>query len=143
MDAPDSTDYAVWWLRIALGDLLTAAAILGDPALPPRETAELAQQAAEKALKAAIALDGTEPPRTHDLILLAQRVPDGVRITDLAVDLVALSAAFPGARYPDPLEPPYEHPEVLRLHEAAEGILRAVTTYFQAQGVDIAALEPR
>src|SRR3989337_845941 len=81
MDAPDSTDYAVWWLRIALGDLLTAAAILGDPALPPGGTAELAQQAAEKALKAAIALDGSEPPRTHDLVLLVQRVPVGVRIS--------------------------------------------------------------
>jgi HEPN domain-containing protein len=143
MDAPDSTDYAVWWLRIALGDLVTAAAILGDLALPPRETAELAQQAAEKALKATIALDGSEPPRTHDLVLLAQRVPVGVRIADLSVDLVALSAAFPSARYPDPLEPLYEHPEALRLHEAAEAILRAVTTHFEAQGVDISALEPR
>jgi len=46
---------SVRWFRFALGDLAAAKAILADDRLPSRDAAYLAQQAAEKALKATIA----------------------------------------------------------------------------------------
>ena len=73
---------AVWWLRLALGDLAAARGLLLAEGVAPRQAAYLAQQAAEKALKATIALEGGEPPLTHDLIFLtasARRKPGCAR----------------------------------------------------------------
>ena len=53
---------ALWWLRTAIGDLAAARALLAVTAVAPRQAAYLAQQAAEKALKATIAFQGDEPP---------------------------------------------------------------------------------
>ncbi len=101
-----STDEAGWWLRIAVGDLEAARSILRtEHVVPARLGAQLAQQAAEKALKAILVASGVPATRTHDLVYLAAR--GGTRLrSDLAgVDLVMLSAVLSRARYPNRSDP--------------------------------------
>lgn len=133
---------AAWWLRVALGDLRAARAILGDPAAPPRAAAAFAQQAAEKALKGAIAYAGTDPPRTHDLVALwALLRARGMNIAE-PTDLALLSEAGRGARYPDPDEPPYERSAAGPLIEGAEAVVEAIRIHLRADGMDVTNLEP-
>lgn len=133
---------AAWWLRVALGDFRAARAILGDPAAPPRAAAAFAQQAAEKALKGAIAYDGTDPPRTHDLVALwALLRARGMNIAE-PTDLALLSEAVGGARYPDPDEPPYERSAAGPLIEGAEAVVEAIRIHLRADGMDVTNLEP-
>jgi HEPN domain-containing protein len=93
-------DAAVWWLRTALGNLRTAQALLMDTSLPPRESAQFAQGAAERALKAAIALSGSEPTRTHDLVYLAACGGSDLQRALASVDVAELSAVLARSRYP-------------------------------------------
>ncbi len=143
MSAGEAAPYPAWWIEIAEGDLAMAEAILRNPELPPRGAAGLAQQAAEKALKAAIALDGHEPPRTHSLLALAHQVPERLAIDELSVDLAALTDAVGAARYPDPTELIYEPEEALRLVADARVLVTAVVAYFASEGSDVSRLTPR
>jgi HEPN domain-containing protein len=133
---------AIWWLRAALGDLVAAQALMDVAAVPPREAAYLAQQAAEKAIKAAIALLGTEPPFRHDLLFLLDRSPGDARLRDVNVDLVALSGAQTAARYPQLDDPPYEPEEVGRLVMDASRLVVAVQEYFDRLGFVGTGLAP-
>jgi HEPN domain-containing protein len=56
-------DAAAWWLRLARGDLAAARRLQKADGVTPRPVAYLAQQAAEKALKATLALEGGSRPR--------------------------------------------------------------------------------
>ena len=122
------------WFRTALGDLATAEAILTDRRLPPREAAFLAQQAAEKALKATIALQGTEPPWTHDLLYLRIMAPVDVRTATASIELRPLWAAASTARYPDGGDPPLEYDEVVGLLTDASEIIGIVRLYLDGFG---------
>lgn len=64
MNAPEPPQLAAHWLATALGDLGGAEALLRADGLPARQAVQLAQQAAEKALKGAIIFGGVTPPRT-------------------------------------------------------------------------------
>jgi HEPN domain-containing protein len=133
---------AAWWLRTALGDLAAARALLNDPALPPRQAAHLAQQAAEKAFKATIALSGAEPPWTHDLLFLLERSPDDARLRGVLVDIVALSDAQTAARYPQLDDPPYDQEEAQQLVGDAARLVVAVQDYFDRLGLGGTGLTP-
>ena len=67
MSADDATVLAARWLRYARGDLDAASALLESGAGEPRHVAGLAQQAAEKAIKAVLVAGQIEFPFTHDL----------------------------------------------------------------------------
>ena len=67
---PDSELVARAWLEYADGDLAAARGGIELAAIPGWIIGFHAQQAAEKAFKAALALAGVEPPRTHDLLRL-------------------------------------------------------------------------
>lgn len=99
-------DATVWWLRTALGDLQAAQVLLSDTSLPARGSAQFAQQAAEKALKAAIASTGSEPTRTHDLVYLALRGGRALQLALSHIDIATLSAALARSRYPVRNDPP-------------------------------------
>lgn len=131
-----SADAAVWWIRTAIGDLADARAIANAADTPLRGAAYLAQQAAEKALKAAISFDGKDPPRVHDLAWLGAGLAGLFDGFASPPDLTRLSAAAITARYPDPDDPPYDIDEVERLIVDAEVVLGAVRTYLAARGVD-------
>ena len=70
----DPSDCAREWLAVAELDLLAARDLVGNPALP-RQASYFAQQAAEKAIKAALAKANLALPRTHDLSELVALLP--------------------------------------------------------------------
>jgi HEPN domain-containing protein len=65
------------WLRYARQDLVAAEAMLGRSDMWPRHACWLAQQAAEKAIKAVLVFLQIDFPRSHDLDALRNLVPDG------------------------------------------------------------------
>ena len=138
----DDADYAAHWWGLAMGELTGAKAIDAKEALPPRVAAWLAHQAVEKALKAAIALTGQEPPRTHDLVALATGLtwPPDVDIS-IAV-LRRLSDAQIGQRYPEPFEPPIDRGEAHDLIEAASEVIEQVRASLERQGLRTDTIEP-
>ena len=75
MNAPESKR----WLAYARSDLDAAHALLRDPDHYPRQVCFLAQQAAEKALKAVLVLLEIEFPFTHDLDHLREMMPTAGR----------------------------------------------------------------
>ena len=133
---------ALWWLRTAIGDLAAARALLAVAAVALRQAAYLAQQAAEKAFKATIALRGDEPPLTHDLLFLLQRSPDDAALRGVLVDIVALSGAQSVARYPQLDDPPYDVEEAEQLVADASRLVIAVQAYFDRLGLAGTGLTP-
>lgn len=88
------------WLRFSAEDLNVAHRLLtGDPSVP-RHVCWLAQQSAEKALKAALVLEGIEFPYSHDLDALRNLLPDGWSIREDLPDLAELTEWAVEARYP-------------------------------------------
>ncbi len=76
------------WLHYAEGDLLSAKVLAASNDLPPRNACYLAQQCAEKALKAVLILADIELIRTHDLDALVQRMPDEWRESALLMNII-------------------------------------------------------
>ena len=91
---------AATWLKFADDDLAAARRLIGDLSLPPRLACFHAQQAAEKAVKAALAAAGTPFPRTHDLLALALLTSDRLRAELESVELSLLDPWAVDARYP-------------------------------------------
>lgn len=116
-------DAATWWLRTALGDLRTAQALLGDTSLPSRASAQFAHQAAEKALKAAIASTGAEPTRTHDLVYLALRAGRDLELALAPIDIATLSAVLARSRYPTHDDPPIGPDDAIRWVDSASQVV--------------------
>jgi len=82
-----------------------------------------AQQCAEKYLKALLLQAGSEPPRTHDLRLLLQRLPADLAVLFRMEDMVELNRYSIEARYPGEWE------EISRAEaERAVMLARAVGT---------------
>ncbi len=101
MSASDpDRDASRHWLDLARGDLRAAYVLIADGSLPPRIAVGSAHQAAEKALKALIVFIGSDPPRSHDLVMLAQRVASRLVLVVDEADLRALTDAYAEARYP-------------------------------------------
>ena len=86
-----STPEAELWLAYARSDPDAASALLRDPEHYPRQVCFLAQQSAEKALKALLVLLDIEFPPTHDLDRLRESVPPGWRVKTEFPQLYALS----------------------------------------------------
>jgi len=100
---PEAQLEARRWLATAEEDLLGATAMLERDDVAPRLACFLAQQAAEKALKARLIGRGIAFPRIHDLLalraLMRSDMPAGLDDADLA----ELSAWAVEARYPGDL----------------------------------------
>jgi HEPN domain-containing protein/predicted nucleotidyltransferase len=88
------------WLTRAWEDLDAAELLAGSVDLPPRLACFHAQQAAEKALKAALVHDAIRFPKTHDLQELVKALPSRWSVRNLDVDLAWLSRWALTARYP-------------------------------------------
>ena len=98
----DEVAKEVWlWLQFAEDDLSTAELLIGHPEVAPRQAGFLAQQAAEKALKAIFIFLQVQYPFTHDLEKLRDLLPTGWRVKEAHPDLKALSAWAVEPRYPN------------------------------------------
>ncbi len=96
MNAPE----AQRWLRYAHEDWLAAQSMVGNEAAYPRHACWLAQQAAEKALKAALILMEIEFPFSHDLDRLRDLLPNDWQAKVTHPDLADLTEWAVEARYP-------------------------------------------
>lgn len=88
------------WLRYAAEDLVTAERIAASRTMPPRNACYHAQQAAEKAIKAALVFLQIPFPFRHDLDFLRDLLPTGWRVKTQHPDLSARTIWVAEARYP-------------------------------------------
>lgn len=120
------------WLQYAGGDLLSAKALAASNDLPPRNACYLAQQCAEKALKAILIAVNIEPIRTHDLDALVQRMPEERKESFVDFDLSWLSEWCVEARYPGDW-PEAISEDAIKAVEMAEGIYRRAILLIQSE----------
>jgi HEPN domain-containing protein len=88
------------WLRYAYEDLSAAETMLDWEDFMPRHVCWLAQQSVEKAIKAVFVFLQIEFPRSHDLDMLRNLVPDGWWFKIEHPDLADLTEWAVEARYP-------------------------------------------
>jgi len=88
------------WLRYAREDLEAAEAMLGQARVQARHVCWLAQQAAEKAIKAGLVFLQIDFPRSHDLDALCNLVPEDWTTRSKHPDLAELTEWAVEARYP-------------------------------------------
>lgn len=124
MSGPEPSE-AARWLAYA-GDDLQSAEALRREELPPRQVCFLAQQAAEKALKAILLARGIEFARTHDLVALRRLLTEDPQGVPADEDLAELTQWAMQARYPGdfPEATPHDADRALR---AAERMLHAAS----------------
>lgn len=121
----NNKDIVMQWLEYAKGDLRSAKALLGTPDIPMRNACYLAQQTAEKALKALWILLGINIIRTHDLDLLANKLPEDIRFEFEKFDLTWLTEWSVEARYPGEWQET-THEEAKQAVLIASGVLSTV-----------------
>jgi HEPN domain-containing protein len=100
MSSPELLGETGRWLRFAREDLEAAEALLGQANFIPRHACWLAEQAAEKALKAALVSQQVNFPFRHDLDALRNLLPDGWHVKTQHRDLAELTEWAVEARYP-------------------------------------------
>jgi HEPN domain-containing protein len=88
------------WRQYAQEDLDAAAQMARGEFGSPRLACMLAQQAAEKAIKAVLVREQISFPKTHDLDRLRNLLPSAARAPIAALDLSALSEWAVESRYP-------------------------------------------
>ena len=88
------------WLQYAREDLRAAEAMLGQEEMLPRHVCWLAQQAAEKSLKAVLVFVQVDFPCRHDLDELRNLIPVGWQVKQDQPDLADLTEWAVEARYP-------------------------------------------
>ena len=126
---------ALRWLRYSAEDLDVARVLLRSHASASRHVCWLSQQAAEKALKAALVLEGTEFPFTHDLDALRNRLPEDWQVRTTHADLAELTQWAVETRYPGDW-PEATEPDAIRSEAEARAVHNSVETEFTRRGVD-------
>ena len=127
---------ALHQLQLAVEDLGTAERLHGSEIEPPRQACFFAQQAAEKALKAALELEHDDYPRIHKLEDLRSQLPTGWPVHSLDVDLERLSNSAVSARYPEVRMLP-TRAEAAEAVADARLIVNAVVEEFQRRGHEL------
>lgn len=91
MSEPDRLQETHSWLRYAQEDLAAARAMLETEDILPRHVCWLAQQAGEKVIKAVLVYLQIDFPRSHDLDLLRNLIPEDWALHDEFPDLAELT----------------------------------------------------
>ena len=99
-EADERRAEALRWLRYATEDLELGERLAVDGTVSSRYACWHFQQAAEKALKAALVLEGIAFPHTHDLNLLCALVPDSWFLGEERPNLHDLTDMAVETRYP-------------------------------------------
>lgn len=95
-----SASEAERWLDYARSDLAAARTLVVSPDHYPRQVCFLAQQATEKALKAALIAEAIDFPFTHDLDRLRNLLPDKWAVKKAFPDLAEVTIWAVEVRYP-------------------------------------------
>jgi HEPN domain-containing protein/predicted nucleotidyltransferase len=125
------------WLRYASDDLQFAQATTADQERPARYVCYLAQQSAEKALKAVLVFEQVDFPRTHNVADLLALVPDAWARVRAAGDLSTLSSWAVQARCPDANRDATREEAAAALQQA-ERVWDAVSGEFVGRGLNAA-----
>lgn len=125
---------ALRWMEYAREDLGAAETSADETALAPRHRCMLAQQAAEKALKAALIFLDTDPPRTHNLQLLADLLPDGWALRATSADVARLSMWIVESRYPGDWPDASQHDAAVAVADARAVVEAAAADLDRARG---------
>jgi HEPN domain-containing protein len=134
MSGADPTVETLRWLHYAQEDLRTGERLLADRDSPPRHACWLAQQSAEKALKAILVFLQIDFPKTHDLNALRLLVPEGWNVNVPNPELAALTEWAVEARYPGGWDEATPEDARRAVHRARE-IWEMVTAEFLRRGV--------
>ncbi len=126
---------AATWLGYAQGDLATARSNHADKSVPNRNAGYMAQQAAEKAIKAVILLENRPFDMIHDVDTLARQVPQDFVVPTPSEDLSWLTDLETSSRYPEQGEVVTSE-DAERAIDIAEAIVAAARSHFAARGVD-------
>ena len=136
----DDETYAREWLSFALGDLRAARG--GRKAkMRPRIVAFHAEQAAEKALKAALVLEGMKVPPTHDLERLRGALPADWKVKHSPRSLDRLGDYGVDAKYPDNTIQVGPIDAAVAVRQAL-AVVRLVREKFDARGVTTDDIKP-
>ena len=122
--------------RSASEDLRAARAALEEADFRPRHACLFAQQAAEKALKAALTLDNVRFPWKHDLDALRLLLPARWSLANEAPDLHELSVWAVAARYPGDL-PEATEADARKSIEVASEVVDAIASDVTAHGITV------
>ena len=125
---------ALRWLRFSGEDLDVAQRLLTSLPSAPRHVCSLAQQAAEKALKAALVLEGVEFPFSHDLDALRNLLPSTWQVRSDHADLAELTEWAVETRYPGDWPEPGDA-DAERAEAEARAVHDAVALEFRRRGL--------
>ena len=131
---------AARWLAFGRGDLESALALLAT-ATPNRNVGYLAQQAAEKALKAVILLEAAPFEMTHDLTAVAAQLPPSFAQPVTTAELAWLADLETSGRYPNEGDT-VTHDDAGKAVELAHLVLSAAGARFASVGIGEGRLEP-
>ena len=134
MSEPETAPEALRWLRYAREDLGIAHRLTDDA--PPRYACWFAQQAAEKALKAALVLEGLGVPLTHDLRAIRNRLPSEWPTGPAQEALALLTVWGSQSRYPEDWPEPAPA-DATRAAAEARAIYEYVAAEFRRRGVAV------
>ena len=124
------------WLRYAEEDLITAETYLKDPRVPHRQSCWCAQQAAEKALKAALIFLQIDFQRTHDLNVLRDLLPENWQLKTELPNLGNLNKWAVQARYPEAAQEATEA-DASEAVEQARAVWTSVSTELTQHGYHV------
>ena len=125
---------ALRWLRYSTEDLDVARLLLASSPLVPRHVCWLTQQSAEKALKAALVLEGVAFPFTHDLDALRNRLPEGWLVRTIHSDLAELTQWAVETRYPGDW-PEVTEEDAVRAESEAAALHVSIVVEFESRGL--------
>ncbi|MDE0461042.1 MAG: HEPN domain-containing protein [Caldilineaceae bacterium] len=124
------------WLQFSAEDLDVAQRLLADRSSAPRHVCWFSQQAAEKALKAALVLEEVDFPYTHDLNALRNLLPDSWHVRVDHPDLTQLNQWAVEARYPGEW-PEATESDAVRAESEARATRDSVVAEFQRRGINV------
>jgi HEPN domain-containing protein len=102
--SPEHVEYAETLLRLADADLHACRVLAGHDDIADGAVGFHAQQAVEKALKAAVVLAEIELPRSHDLEMLAEQAAARAPLPDELAGVDWLTPWAVALRYDEPAE---------------------------------------
>lgn len=123
------------WLQYAREDLRAAEEILGREVFLPRHACWMAQQAAEKVLKAVLVFHQIDFPRRHDLDEQRDLIPNGWQVKIQHPDLATLTQWAVESRYPGDWSEATEEEAAAAVAQARD-LWNAIKADFLLRGID-------